>query len=132
MTGMSSMHQTVALSLTAFVSLMVGGAGGYAYTNSIHAGEIADLTGQIAALQEMVDESDAAAKLEVLSDEEALVAIHKLIFFGGVKKAAIDQCHQDAAAPSVVCSLTITDKHELVLPKVLRFVKIDGVWASQN
>ena len=126
------MHQRVALSLTAFVSLMVGGAGGYAYSNSIHASEVADLTGQIAALQVKVDESEAAAKLEVPSDEEALAAIRKLIFFGGVKKAAIEQCKQDAAAPGVVCYLSITDKHDLVLPKVLRFVKIDGVWASPN
>jgi hypothetical protein len=126
------MHRTAALSLTAFVSLVVGGAGGYAYSNSIHASEVADLTGQIAALQEKVDESEAAARLEVPSDEEALAAIRKLIFFGGVKKAAIEQCQEDDVAPGVVCSLTITDKHDLGLPKVLRFVKIDGVWASQN
>jgi len=126
------MHQTAALSLTAFVSLVVGGAGGYVYSNLIHASEVVNLTGQIAALQEKVDESGAAAKLDVPSDEEALAAIRKLIFFGGVKKAAIEQCKQDAVAPGVVCSLTITDKHEVVLPKVLRFVKIDGVWASQN
>lgn len=126
------MHQTVALSLTAFVSLMVGGAGGYAYSNSIHASEAAELTGQIAALQEKVDKFKSAARLEVPSDEEALAAIRKLIFFGGVKKAAIEQCKQDAVAPVVVCSLTIIDKHAVVLPKVLRFVKIDGVWASQN
>ncbi|WP_315929020.1 hypothetical protein [Mesorhizobium sp. SP-1A] len=126
------MHQTAALSLTAFVSLMVGGAGGYAYTNSIHAGEVADLTGQIAALQMKVDECEAAARLDVPSDEEALAAIRKLIFFGGAKNAAIEQCKQDGVAPGVVCSLTITDKHDLALPKVLRFVKIDGVWASQN
>jgi hypothetical protein len=126
------MHQTVALSLTAFVSLMVGGAGGYAYSNSIHASEVADLTRQIATLQKEVDKFKSAARLEAPSDEEALAAIRKLIFFGGVKKAAIEQCKQDADAPGVVCSLTITDKHDLVLPKVLRFVKIDGVWASQN
>lgn len=111
---------------------MVVGAGGYVYSNLIHASEVVNLTGLIAALQEKVEESEAAAKLEVPSDEEALAAIRKLIFFGGVKKAAIEQCRQDVVAPGVVCSLTITDKHDLVLPKVLRFVKIDGVWASQN
>ncbi|MCB1467558.1 MAG: hypothetical protein KDK08_10555 [Rhizobiaceae bacterium] len=126
------MHQRVVPSLTAFVSLVVGGAGGYAYTNSIHAGKFADLTHQIATLQTKVDGYEAAGRPEAPSDEEALSAIHKLIFFGGVKKAAIEQCKQDAIAPGVVCSLTITDKHDLVLPKVLRFVKIDGVWASQN
>jgi hypothetical protein len=86
MTGLSSMHQTVALSLTAFVSLMVGGTGGYAYTNSIHAGKFADLTDQIATLQTKVDEYEAAARPEAPSGEEALSAIRKLIFFGGVKK----------------------------------------------
>ncbi|WP_137113889.1 hypothetical protein [Mesorhizobium sp. GR13] len=125
------MNQTVTLSLTGFVSLVVGGAGGYAYTNSIHASYVADLTGQIAALQKKVDEYEAA-KLDVPSDQEALAAIRKLIFFGGVRNVAIDQCQQDAATPGVVCSLTITAKHDLVLPKVLRFVKMDGVWASQN
>lgn len=69
------MHQRVALSLTAFVSLVVGGAGGYVYSNLIHASEVVNLTGQIAALQEKVDESEAAAKLEVSPDEEALAAI---------------------------------------------------------
>jgi hypothetical protein len=126
------MHQTAALSLTAFVSRVVGGAGGYAYTNLIHASEVADLTRQNATLQKEVDESEAAAKLKIPSDEEALAAIRRFIFFGGVKKAAIQQCKQDADAPGVVCSLTITDKHDFILPKVLRFVKIDGVWASQN
>lgn len=126
------MHQRVALSLMAFVSLMIGGVGGYAYTNWIHASKIADLIGQVATLQTKVDKFESAARLEAPSDEEALAAIRKLIFFGGVKKAAIEQCKQDAVAPGVVCSLTITDKRDLVLPKVLRFVKIDGVWASQN
>jgi hypothetical protein len=41
------MHQRVALSLMAFVSLMIGGVGGYAYTNWIHASKIADLIGQV-------------------------------------------------------------------------------------
>ena len=116
----------------AFVSLMIGGVGGYAYTNWIHASEVADLTEQITTLQKKVGEYEAAARPEAPSDEEALAAIRKLIFFGGVKKAAIEQCKQDAVTPGVVCSLTITDRHDLVLPKVLRFVKIDGVWASQN
>ncbi|RFC64805.1 hypothetical protein [Mesorhizobium denitrificans] len=126
------MNQTVTLSLTGFVSLVVGGAGGYAYTNSIYAGKHADLTEQIATLQKKVDEYEAATRLEVPSDREALAAIRKLIFFGGVKKVATDQGQKDAVAPGAVCSLTITDKHDLVLPKVLHFVKIDGVWASQN
>ncbi|MBN9550483.1 MAG: hypothetical protein J0H31_16810 [Alphaproteobacteria bacterium] len=69
------MHQTAALSLTAFVSRVVGGAGGYAYTNLIHASEVADLTRQNATLQKEVDESEAAAKLKIPSDEEALAAI---------------------------------------------------------
>jgi hypothetical protein len=126
------MYQTAALSLTAFVSLMVGSAGGYDYSNSIHASEVADLTDQIAALLKKVDECEAAAKLEAPSDEEALAAIRKLIFFGRVKKAAVEQCKQHAVAPGVVCSLTITDKHDVVQPKVLHFVKIDRDWVSKN
>lgn len=126
------MNQVIRLSLTGFVSLIVGAAGGYACTHAIYAVQLADLTAQIATLQKKVDAYDTAANLEVPSDGEALAAIHKLIFFGGVKKAAIDQCQKDAAAPGVVCSLTITDKHDLAMPKVLRFVKIGGVWASQN
>lgn len=111
---------------------MIGGVGGYAYTNSIHAGRFEDLTSQIGTLQTKDDKFESAARLEAPSDEEALAAIRKLIFFGGVKKAAFEQCKQDAVATGVVCSLTITDKHDLVLPKVLRFVKIGGVWVSQN
>ena len=126
------MNQSVRLSLMGFVSLIVGAAGGYAYANAIQAVKLADLTDQIATLQKKVDAYEAATSLEAPSDNEALAAIRKLIFFGGVKKAAIDQCQKHAAAPGVVCSLTITDKHDLVMPKVLRFVKVGGVWASQN
>jgi len=126
------MNQAFRFSLTGFVSLIVGAAGGYTYTNAIHAVKFADLTAQIATLQKKVGAYDTAANLDVPSDGEALVAIRELIFFGGVKKAAIDQCQKDAAAPGVVCSLTITDKHDLAMPKVLRFVKVGGVWASQN
>ena len=126
------MNQAFRLSLTGFVSLIVGAACGYAYTNAIHLVKLADLTAQIATLQKQVDAYGAATRLEVPSDKEALAAIRKLIFFGSVKKAAIDQCQKDAAAPGVVCSLTITDKHDLAMPKVLRFVKVGGVWASQN
>ena len=126
------MNQAFRLSLTGFVSLIVGAAGGYTYTNAIHAVKFADLKAQIATLHKKVNAYDTAARLEVPSDNEALAAIRKLIFFGGVKKAAIDQCQKDATTPGVVCSLTITDKHALALPKVLRFIKIGGVWASQN
>jgi hypothetical protein len=126
------MTQTVNSGVTGLVSLFVGVAGGYVYASSIHATKVAELAGQIATLQKKVDEYGAAERLEVPSDGEALAAIRKLMFFGGVKKVALDQCQKDVAAPGVVCSLTITDKHDLVLPKVLRFVKIDDVWASQN
>jgi hypothetical protein len=126
------MNQTVNLGVTGFVSLIVGVAGGYVYANSIHATKVADLAGQIATLQKKVDEYGAAARLEVPSDEEALAAIRKLMFFGGVKKVTIDQCQREVAGLGVVCSLTITDRHDLLLRKVLRFVKTDDVWASQN
>ncbi|HMN80957.1 MAG TPA: hypothetical protein PKA20_13625 [Burkholderiaceae bacterium] len=126
------MNQVVNLGVTGLVSLIVGGVGGHVYANSVHATKVADLAGQIATLQKKVDEYGSAVRLEVPSDGEALAAIRKLMFFGGVKKVAIDQCQKDAASPGVICSLTITDKHDLVLPKVLRFVKIDDVWASQN
>ncbi len=126
------MNQTVNLGVTGLVSLIVGVAGGYVYASSIHTTKVEELAGQITTLQKKVDEYEAATRLEVPSDGEALAAIRKLIFFGGVKKVAIDQCQKDAAGPGVLCSLTITDKHDHVLPKVLRFVKIDDVWASQN
>lgn len=126
------MNQTVNLGLTGLVSLIVGVAGGYAYTNSIQATKVADITGQIVILQKKVDEYEAAAKVETPSNDEALAAVRKLIFFGSVTKVAIDQCQKDSLAPGVVCSLTITDKHDLTMPKLLRFVKIDGVWAPQN
>jgi outer membrane murein-binding lipoprotein Lpp len=126
------MNQTVTLSLTALVSLVVGGAASYAYTNSIQANKIADFNGQIATLQKQVDEFEAAKKLDVPSDDEATAAVRKIMFFGDVAAANIDQCQKHTMTPGVVCSLTVTDKNNITLPKVFRFVKVDGIWTSQN
>ncbi|MCO5067033.1 MAG: hypothetical protein M9924_21945 [Rhizobiaceae bacterium] len=128
------MNQTVTLSLTGLVSLIVGAAGSYAYTNSIQANKLADLTGQIATLQKKVDDYEAAAKVEAPSNEEALAAVRKRMMSGSsLTKANIDQCQKDSLAPgAVTCSLTVSDDQNLTFRKVFHFVKIDGVWTAQN
>ena len=115
------MNQTVTLSLTALVSLVVGAAGSYAYTNSIQANKIADLTSEIAALQTRVDEFEAAAKLEVPTDEEATAALAGHVFSG--RSIRIDQCQKDTMTPGVVCSGVVITKHGSNMPKDASFCK---------
>ena len=74
------MNQTVNLGLTGLVSLIVGVAGGHAYTSSIQATKVTDLTGQIAILQKKIDAYEAAAKVETPSNDEALAAVRKNVY----------------------------------------------------
>ncbi|MCX8571103.1 hypothetical protein [Aminobacter sp. MET-1] len=124
------MNQTVSLSITGLVSLLIGVGGGYAVANNVQATKIADLTTQLATLQKQVDEYQEASRLDAPTSEEASAALQSGVFSGG--SISVDECQKDTVTPGVVCSGLVVTKNGTQMPKTLRFVKIGGVWTSEH